>query len=79
MVWGLTAYRTDYARHIPGTGGIVFSALHRLEEAGWLTSFWGDLENSRRANVDRRTRAGERPWGIETEEWTTIPRAMGAH
>jgi PadR family transcriptional regulator, regulatory protein PadR len=22
----------------------LFPALHRLEEAGWLTSFWGDSE-----------------------------------
>src|ERR1700679_490305 len=38
--------------------GSLFPALHRMEEAGWLTSFWGDSENNRRAKFYRRTKAG---------------------
>lgn len=57
--------------------GSLFPALHRMEEAGWLTSFWGESENNRRAKFYRRTRAGRRQLGIETEEWKTIARAMG--
>lgn len=56
--------------------GSLFPALHRMEEAGWLSSSWGESENNRRAKFYRRTRAGERQLGIETEEWTTIVRAM---
>jgi len=56
--------------------GSLFPALHRMEEAGWLTSFWGDSENNRRAKFYRRTKAGERQLGIETEEWATIARAI---
>jgi PadR family transcriptional regulator PadR len=56
--------------------GSLFPALHRMEEAGWLTSFWGESENNRRAKFYKRTRAGERQLGIETEQWTTIARAM---
>jgi PadR family transcriptional regulator PadR len=55
----------------------LFPALHRREEAGWLTSFWGASENRRRAKFYRRTKAGERQLGIETEQWTTISRAIG--
>jgi PadR family transcriptional regulator, regulatory protein PadR len=58
--------------------GSLFPALHRMEEAGWLTSFWGDSENKRRAKYYRRTKAGERQLGIETEEWTTIARAIAS-
>ena len=29
--------------------GSLFPALHRLEEAGWLNSFWGESDNNRRA------------------------------
>ncbi|MGH9674809.1 MAG: helix-turn-helix transcriptional regulator, partial [Bryobacteraceae bacterium] len=29
--------------------GSLFPALHRMEEAGWLTSTWGESENNRRA------------------------------
>lgn len=57
--------------------GSLFPALHRMEEAGWLTSFWGESENNRRAKFYRRTRAGERQLGIETKEWETIARAIG--
>jgi len=56
--------------------GSLFPALHRMEEAGWLASFWGDSENNRRAKFYRRTKAGERQLGIETEEWATITRAI---
>ena len=56
--------------------GSLFPALHRMEEAGWLTSFWGESENNRRAKYYRRTKAGERQLEVETEEWGTIVRAM---
>lgn len=56
--------------------GSLFPALHRMEEAGWLSSFWGESENRRRAKFYRRTKAGERQLGIETEQWTTISEAM---
>jgi PadR family transcriptional regulator PadR len=57
--------------------GSLFPALHRMEEAGWLTSFWGESENNRRAKYYRRTKAGERQLGVETEQWTVISRAIG--
>jgi len=58
--------------------GSLFPALHRTEEAGWLSSFWGESENNRRAKFYRRTRAGERQLGIEAQEWVTIARAIGS-
>src|ERR1700736_1663589 len=51
--------------------GSLFPALHRMEEAGWLSSFWSESENNRRAKFYRRTSAGERQLGIEKEQWTT--------
>ena len=58
--------------------GSLFPALHRMEEAGWLSSFWGDSENNRRAKFYRKTKAGERQLGTETEEWTKIVLAMAS-
>ena len=58
--------------------GSLFPALHRMEEAGWLSSFWGESENNRRAKYYRRTKAGERQLGVETEQWTTISRAIAS-
>jgi hypothetical protein len=37
----------------------------------------GPSENNRRAKYYRRTKAGERQLGVETEQWTTISRAIG--
>jgi len=34
--------------------GSLFPALHRLEEAGWLTATWQASENNRRAKYYRR-------------------------
>ena len=56
--------------------GSLFPALHRMEEAGWLTAFWGESENKRRAKYYRLTRAGERQLQQETEDWERIAGAM---
>jgi transcriptional regulator len=56
--------------------GSLFPALHRMEEAGWLSSFWGESENNRRAKFYRLTQAGERQLAVETEQWTTVALAM---
>jgi DNA-binding PadR family transcriptional regulator len=47
-----------------------------MEEAGWLSSFWGESENYRRAKFYRRTKAGERQLGAETEQWRRVALAM---
>jgi PadR family transcriptional regulator, regulatory protein PadR len=56
--------------------GSLFPALHRMEEAGWLSAFWGESENKRRAKYYRLTRAGERQLEQETEDWERIAQAM---
>jgi PadR family transcriptional regulator, regulatory protein PadR len=56
--------------------GSLFPALHRMEEAGWLSSFWGDSENNRRAKFYRLTKTGKGQLEVEAEEWNTIAIAM---
>jgi PadR family transcriptional regulator PadR len=56
--------------------GSLFPALHRMEEAGWLNSFWGESENNRRAKFYRLTKAGKSQIEIETAEWTKVALAM---
>ena len=56
--------------------GSLFPALHRMEEAGWLNSFWGESENNRRAKYYQLTKAGKRQLDVETEQWATIALAM---
>ena len=56
--------------------GSLFPALYRMEEAGWLSSAWGDSENNRRAKFYRLTKAGRAQVEVETEQWNTIALAM---
>jgi transcriptional regulator len=56
--------------------GSLFPALHRLEEAGWLTATWQASENNRRAKYYRLTKAGRRQLGEETTQWNRIALAI---
>jgi PadR family transcriptional regulator len=56
--------------------GSLFPALHRLEEASWLTSTWQPSENNRRAKYYTLTRAGRKQLGEETVQWNRIALAM---
>lgn len=56
--------------------GSLFPALHRMEEAGWLKSSWGESENNRRAKYYRLTKAGHRQLEAETEDWRRISIAI---
>jgi PadR family transcriptional regulator, regulatory protein PadR len=56
--------------------GSLFPALHRMEEAGWLSSDWGESENNRRARFYRLTKTGHRQLGEETAQWNKVALAM---
>ena len=58
--------------------GSLFPALHRMEEAGWLVSSWGESENNRRAKFYRLTAAGRRRLETETDQWRRISVAIAA-
>ena len=58
--------------------GSLFPALHRMEEAGWLSSSWGDAETNRRAKSYRLTKSGRRQLDTETEQWERIALAIGS-
>ena len=56
--------------------GSLFPALHRMEEAGWLDSSWGESETNRRAKFYSLTRAGRKQLQTESERWERISIAM---
>jgi PadR family transcriptional regulator PadR len=58
--------------------GSLFPALHRMEEAGWLSSSWGESENNRRAKFYKLTAAGRRQLKQETDLWSRISAAMAS-
>jgi PadR family transcriptional regulator PadR len=58
--------------------GSLFPALHRMEQAGWLSSAWRESETNRRAKFYSLTRPGKKQLQSETERWERISLAMGA-
>ena len=56
--------------------GSLFPALHRMEDAGWLVSEWGESENNRRAKYYKMTKRGVRQLEAETQEWERISLAI---
>lgn len=56
--------------------GSLYPALHRLEDRGWIASFWGTSENNRRARYYRLTRRGRQQLTSQTTRWDAIVRAI---
>jgi len=56
--------------------GSLFPALHRMEQAGWLASEWGESETRRRSKFYRLTRTGRGRLQSESQRWGRISLAM---
>ena len=56
--------------------GSLYPALHRLEDRGWIASFWGTSENNRRARFYTLTPKGRRELTREQTEWRRIAAAI---
>ncbi|MBZ5591417.1 MAG: PadR family transcriptional regulator [Acidobacteriia bacterium] len=57
--------------------GSLYPALHRLEDRGWIASFWGTSENNRKARYYRLTAAGRKQLVAQTSRWEDLVRAIG--
>ena len=56
--------------------GSLYPALHRLEDRGWIASFWGTSENNRRARYYRLTPKGRKQLDAQTDRWDELVRAV---
>jgi len=56
--------------------GSLYPALQRLEERGWVASFWGTSENNRRARYYRLTPAGREELAAATARWERLAGAV---
>jgi transcriptional regulator len=56
--------------------GSLYPALHRLEDRGWIASFWGTSENNRRARYYRLTPTGRKQLAQQTSRWEELVRAV---
>jgi len=57
--------------------GSLYPALHRIEQAGWISSEWGTSDNNRRAKYYRVTAVGRKQLAREEENWDRVTRAVG--
>lgn len=56
--------------------GSLYPALHRLEDRGWIASFWGTSENNRKARYYRLTATGRQQLTEQTGHWDRLVRAV---
>jgi PadR family transcriptional regulator PadR len=57
--------------------GSLYPALHRLEDRGWIASFWGTSENNRRARYYRLTPSGKKQLTAQAKRWEQLVHAIG--
>jgi transcriptional regulator len=70
---GVTALEADLLQVEHGS---LYPALHRLEDRGWLASFWGTSENNRKARYYRLTPRGRRQLASQAGRWAEIVAAV---
>ncbi|HYP08016.1 MAG TPA: PadR family transcriptional regulator [Bryobacteraceae bacterium] len=56
--------------------GSLYPALHRMEEAGWITAEWVINEAGRRARNYEITKAGKAQLAAEQQRWDTVTSAV---
>lgn len=56
--------------------GSLYPALHRLQNRGWIVSFWGTSENNRKAKYYRLTPAGRKQLAAQKSRWEQVVRAI---
>lgn len=56
--------------------GLLYPALHKLEQEGWIQAEWGPSENNRRARFSALTRAGHKHREREDANWNRLSAAI---
>jgi PadR family transcriptional regulator len=56
--------------------GSLYPALHRLEDRGWIVSFWGVSDTNRRARFYKLTARGRKQLTAESSRWDALVRAV---
>jgi len=57
--------------------GSLYPALHRLEERGWVSSYWGVSDANRKARFYRLTPAGKKQLRSAVGRWQQMAKAIG--
>jgi len=56
--------------------GSLYPALHRLEDRGWVSSYWGASENNRKARFYRLTATGRKQLTLQVSRWRQMAQAI---
>jgi transcriptional regulator len=56
--------------------GALYTALHRLEQRGWVESEWGVSDNNRRAKYYQLTAQGRKQLRVQATRWTRYTEAV---
>ncbi len=56
--------------------GSLYPALQRIEERGWITSYWGMSGSNRHARFYKLTAKGKRQLATEATRWDALARAV---
>ena len=56
--------------------GALYTALHRMEQRGWLESEWGLSDNNRKAKYYQLTTQGRKQLRLQTARWTDYAGAV---
>jgi PadR family transcriptional regulator len=65
---------SDEAFHV--LDGALYTALHRMEERGWVAASWGNSSKGKRAKFYRMTQAGRRALKAESVAWNRYVAAV---
>lgn len=75
--WGITLHIQQISNDILRVEeGSLYPALHRMEQAGWVSAGWGLSENNRRARYYQLTAAGRKQLTQEEESWQQLTGAV---
>jgi transcriptional regulator len=56
--------------------GSLYPALQRLEDRGWVSSYWGTSDSNRRARFYELTTTGKKQLAAEAGRWELLARAV---
>lgn len=56
--------------------GSIYPALHRMEEAGWISAKWITKDTGRRARIYSLTPTGKKQLAAEESRWEAVTSAV---
>jgi PadR family transcriptional regulator, regulatory protein PadR len=75
--WGISARIQELSGDVFRIGqGSLYPALHRMEERGWVTSYWRTTTNNRIARYYQLTAEGRAALTEEMTAWRRYASAM---